>query len=676
MLIRSGIVGALLGVAAQAATNQAIVVSAPRLDDLDLMAVDTAADVTVIDRQTIEQSGAKSVPDLLQHEANVLIRSTTGNGFDGQISMRGYGENSHLRTLVTLDGHTMNRPDMGGVGWMEIPVDNIERIEVIRGGQNVLYGNHALGGVVKITSKRGADAGLKAGVTLGSFGYQMGSAGSGAAVGNVDLYAGVQGFSSDGYRTNSAARAVSAFGSVAWYINNLDTLTFRVSFTDSESEFPGPLGYEEMQQDPTQSSSDDLAEAASGHVSAIWEAEREWGGMRLTGGAKFQDRNWVTGGTYGDNQLAGYSLGPRIRWGDSDVFIMSGIDIRYDQVKHANLHPDNTDYALSDAELSRLTLAPYLFGQRELSRRFSVNGGLRYEHAQTDNDYDDYVDEQILPFRNTNRGPVSNPNYKNPPDIDPLLSYDGVIKKQGWAAETSLMYEPNKLWSAWLSYDHGYHYPSLDESASYQGYPLTDPLNEALEPEISDTVELGGRFQNRNWLCSLNTFIRFMEDEIVFVSETVGGITMQSNENIGSTRRVGAEVEVAYTERWYGASTRWSVVDARMNGGEYDGNSVPLVPWANGTVSGWLKPAEFLRLAAVWSFVAQQYQGGDQENGERKMDAYGLLGFRVYVDLTDHAGLHILMDNVLDETYASSAYYGGFYPGAGRSFRVGMNWEF
>ncbi|MEN8254554.1 MAG: TonB-dependent receptor plug domain-containing protein, partial [Verrucomicrobiota bacterium] len=126
------VAGLMAVVPAFAGTNNAIIVSAPRLDDLDLMDVAVAADVTVVDREAIEQSGAASVPELLQNEANVLIRSTTGNGNDGQIAMRGFGENSHLRTLVLVDGHKVNRPDMGGIEWQSIPVSNIERIEVIR----------------------------------------------------------------------------------------------------------------------------------------------------------------------------------------------------------------------------------------------------------------------------------------------------------------------------------------------------------------------------------------------------------------------------------------------------------------------------------------------------------------------------------------------------------------
>jgi len=182
------VAGLLLSASAFAGTNNAIIVSAPRLDDLDLMDVSVAADVTVIDRETIERSGASAVPQLLEQQANVLVRGQGGNASDGQLSMRGFGDNSGVRVLVLVDGHKANRPDMGGIDWQTLPVSNIEKIEVIRGGQNVLYGNHALSGVVKITTKRGEDVGLQLDGAIGSFGYYSGSASYGGTVGDAEIH--------------------------------------------------------------------------------------------------------------------------------------------------------------------------------------------------------------------------------------------------------------------------------------------------------------------------------------------------------------------------------------------------------------------------------------------------------------------------------------------------------
>jgi len=434
------VAGLLLSASAFAGTNNAIIVSAPRLDDLDLMAVDVAADVTVIDRATIERSGAASVPELLQNEANVLIRSTTGNGNDGQISMRGFGENSHLRTLVLVDGHKANRPDMGGIEWQSVPVSNIDRIEVIRGGQNVLYGNHALAGVVKITTKRGDDAGLQADASIGSYGYRSGSASYGQTVGDVDLLVGISSYWYDGYRSNSTSHATTVNAGAGWFLNDTDSLTLRASGGKSYIQYPGPLTYDQMQDDPTQSDYDEqFSEDQSVLATLLYETERTWGAARVNTGVNFRDREATWSGLYTDNDQIGISFAPRARFGADDTFWMAGFDLNYDQLDVENYLDESRDIIKSWGEFGRITTAPYLFAQRTFSGKTILNGGVRYEYAGTDNLYTEYMGDQLLPFLDTNRGPIPNPDYKNPPDVDSNASYDGVTYTCSINMETSVI---------------------------------------------------------------------------------------------------------------------------------------------------------------------------------------------------------------------------------------------
>lgn len=673
MLFRLKIVVALFLLApAFAGTNQTILVTAPRLDDLDLMAVDTAADVTVIDRAAIEKSGAVSVPELLRNEANVLLRSFSGNPNDGQIAMRGFGDNSHLRTLILVDGHKLNRPDMGVTGWQSIPVSNIEKIEVIRGGQNVLYGDHALAGVVKITTKRGADAGTRLGGVMGSFGYLSGFVGHGGAVGDIDYYAGIDSYQMDGFRSNSTSRATTLAGSLSWYASDTDILTLRVSCADSHLLFSGPLTYEQMQDDPTQSdySGDDFSDMKSGQGTAIWETERSWGAVRVASGLNVRDIDWELGGMVANNRQTGVSLGPRVKWGGEDNFIMGGMDGFYDVLKFTSYVPTDPSYVNAHADLGRLKLSPYFFMQHKTEKKLTLGGGVRYERTRTDHLYEDYVDNQILPYIETNRGTFPNPNYKNPPDIDATNSYDGVVVKDGWAGTLSLAQDFYDNGSAWLRYDRVYRYPSLDEVAAYQGYPLSDPLNEKLDPETGNVFELGARWTTPMWRVSWTAYHMRMDNEIVFDD------LAKLNRNLGATRRMGTEAELALDCGWYGANTRWTLQDARMHGGENGGNQVPLAPRYYGVCSAWIDPVEELRLTLSWAYVSKQYQGNDEANISRKMDAYGLLGFGVDITLGEYAKVNLAMDNLLNKTYATTAYTGAYYPGYGRSFRCGLTVEF
>jgi iron complex outermembrane receptor protein len=499
---------------------------------------------------------------------------------------------------------------------------------------------------------------------MGSFGYLSASASYGKTLGDADLLLGASGYESDGYRTNSASRAATVYSTAGWFVNDTDTLTLRLSGGRSDARYPGSLTYEQMQEDPTQSGNagDQFSEDRSGQATLLYETERKWGAARINSGLNYRDRDSDFSGIYTWNRQAGLSLAPRVRIGSEEDFWMTGLDIFYDRLDVENYLTADRDIVESRAELDRITAAPYVFAQRTLGAETILNGGGRYEYAGTDNQYVEYVKNQLSP----NLGPFPNPNYQNPPDVNPTNSFDGLIEKQGWAAEISVAQPLSEQWDVFAGYDRVYRYPSLDEAAAYQGFPLSDPLNEDLEPERGNNYELGSRFSGREWTAALTGFYMALDNEIVYDD------TARLNVNAGSTRRIGIEPEVTWIRAWYGASTRWTFVDARLEEGANKGNRVPLVPWAYGTTSMWVEPVPVFRLTATYTYVSEQYQGGDEENVSRMMDAYGLVGLRVNVLLSDDVSLVLSADNLADETYAVSAYSGGFYPGAGRSYRAGI----
>lgn len=104
------------------------------------------ANVTVITEEDIENSNAKNVADLLRSEEGIVVRDLLGNGKNAQVDMRGFGETGPFNTLVMVDGRRVNEIDLSGVDWTQIPLDQIQRIEIVRGTGTVLYGDNAVGG--------------------------------------------------------------------------------------------------------------------------------------------------------------------------------------------------------------------------------------------------------------------------------------------------------------------------------------------------------------------------------------------------------------------------------------------------------------------------------------------------------------------------------------------------
>ncbi|HPA62814.1 MAG TPA: TonB-dependent receptor [Spirochaetota bacterium] len=109
--------------------------------------------VTVIDSKQIEKSGASKVYELLKIQNGISVSSDSSFGGTTSVFMRGADS---AYTVVLIDGVKVNDPTStaGGFDFANLPLNNIERIEIIRGSQSVVHGSDALGGVINIVTKK------------------------------------------------------------------------------------------------------------------------------------------------------------------------------------------------------------------------------------------------------------------------------------------------------------------------------------------------------------------------------------------------------------------------------------------------------------------------------------------------------------------------------------------
>lgn len=116
------------------------------------------AAVTVFDRAQIEQSQAASLPELLQKVPGVSFANNGGPGKNTALYMRGSNAN---HVLVLIDGLRVGSVSSGGAALQDLPLELIERVEVVRGPRSSLYGSEAIGGVIQIFTRKGRGEGIK-----------------------------------------------------------------------------------------------------------------------------------------------------------------------------------------------------------------------------------------------------------------------------------------------------------------------------------------------------------------------------------------------------------------------------------------------------------------------------------------------------------------------------------
>jgi iron complex outermembrane receptor protein len=145
------------------------------------------AAIYVIDQDDIRQSGSTSIPDLLRMVPGVHVAQI--NSHTWAISIRGFTDKYGDKVLVMIDGRSVYSPLSSGVNWdqQDVPLEDIERIEVIRGPGGTVWGANAVNGVINIITKNAkatpgglitADAGSQAAVQgLIQYGGQIGGKG-------------------------------------------------------------------------------------------------------------------------------------------------------------------------------------------------------------------------------------------------------------------------------------------------------------------------------------------------------------------------------------------------------------------------------------------------------------------------------------------------------------------
>lgn len=638
--------------------------------------LDVPSDVVRIDRDIIDRSVAASLPDLLAVEANLYFRTISGST---NVSMRGFGEGSGLRSLILVDGQPLNPADMGKINWELVPLHSIESVEVLRGGHNVLYGDKALAGVIKIETRRTGESSLSLQGRLASDNTHRASVDGSIGYRNWSIRAGGYNEETDGYRDNSASETRSAYVNTGYTFDSGDDLDLHFSTGETDLVYPGGLSYEEYKDDPTQSLNlgDEGSETSYVSLTARAQGQRDWGSWELLTGYDSMDIDWSFGaGSYGKNEQGGFSFKPRARLKGEPVAIVGGFDLLYDELDFTRYLDEARTIVPNEAELNERRLSPYALLEVEPVDQLTVSGGMRYEWVRYEVDSYTYDPNQIRPFLETNRGTFVNQAYKNPADV---ISYDAdVIHEEGAAYEFSLNYRVGTHWSLWFGYDRVYRYPVFDERAAYQGVVLAEAINQDLEAEEGDNYELGAKFIKGAHELYVTGFLLKMENEIAFVPDAEGSnpLGMGLNVNLGPVDRHGVDIAYFYDADAWGASTRLAWVQTEIRSGEGRGEEVPLVPEWVVTNRLWWKPFERLSIAGIHQYIGEQYQGGDFTNSERKVDDYHLFDVNTELQVAKQIRVFASIENVLDETYTEAVYSGSYYPGAGRYYTIGAKLDF
>jgi vitamin B12 transporter len=184
-----------ISIAAENIALDDIVVTASRIEQ---QRSNVLGDISVINREEIERAGAGSITDLLQSQPGVQISTNGGSGKTSNIFLRGTNKD---HVVVLIDGLRINSATSGTTSFENIPLAQIEKIEILRGPASSLYGADAIGGVIQIFTRKSENGRplVHAAMGFGSYGTRTAEAGVGGSHGDTRYNININSFDSNGF---------------------------------------------------------------------------------------------------------------------------------------------------------------------------------------------------------------------------------------------------------------------------------------------------------------------------------------------------------------------------------------------------------------------------------------------------------------------------------------------
>ena len=577
---------------------------------------DSSAANTVFTREDIDRLQPNSVTDLLRRVPGVQVAQTGGRGSLPGVYIRG---TQSAQSLVLVDGQRIGNSSSGDSNLQHINIEQVERVEVLRGSRSVIYGSDAIGGVIQIFTRRGSEPGLQPRLHVGFGSNQTWERSLGLSGGDeqtrfnlgasLDETAGIdrthESYPSDGdhdaYRNKSLSLSLSHALS--------DDVEIGANLLDNrgKSEYDNPFGrfdldtFESVQQQPyNEFDVSSVSSYVDARVNDLWKTRVEFGHSenREKTFDKLSDERSVFN-TYRDS----------VNW-QNDLTLNEHNSL----ILGGDWYQDRVNSSTPFDEDSRWNRAAFI-QHRYQAGSFSTELGLRRDQNQQFGGHNSWSGTFTLPLN---------------PDNDVLLTYS-----EGFRAPTF-----NDL-----------YYPDFS--------------NPDLKPETSKSYELQWRSQlTENSRLEASLYRTDLEDAIIFGSNS-------RPENVASARINGFEAALKQQLFGWQSNLGVAIIDPRDRDTGHT-----LARRARRTLSWDLdRQIDRLGLGASWQAVSSSY---DDLNNQQPLGGYGLLGLRSSWALNREVSLELKVDNLLDKGYSRALYshegnqYG--YREEGRAWMFGVTW--
>jgi iron complex outermembrane receptor protein len=608
---------------------------------------------SVITAQQIADSAASSLPEVLSRLGGIALRNNSGDA-SPQVDLRGFGMTGDQNTLILLDGQRISENEMAPARLSAIPLDAVERIEILPGSGAVLYGAGATGGTINIITRHARYGQTSGSVSagIGGFGTRQAAAQVSTGGDSMALSLHASNDESDNFRQNNRLTdrvldsdlRVKGPGGEAWA---------KFGATRESTGLPGSLTVAQAASNPTAASTPnnhstlDTWHASLGGSADLFGGElaAELGHRSKSGRSAYAPN----GTSVTDSGVLSFSPRYRLpyRLAGMDGTLVLGAD--WDQWGYRSRIDAPSWFYYSDATGSQRDTAFYFQNLSELMPGTHFTAGARWQHVST--------------FRTENI-PAPTPQSR----ADSLTAFELGLR-QRLDANVS-------LYGRWGS---SFRVANVDDN----GY--TPPGIGLLNPQTSHDAEIGVEYGKGGRHTRAALFQSLVNNEIHALNYPG---SWGYNVNLPPTLHRGLELDGAWplTDS-FSLSANYRLTEATFREGfaggtPISGNQIPLVARHRLTASADWKPADGYTLAGSVRYVGRQRFDNDQVNAFGDMPAYTVVDLKLTRKI-EQWKLSLAVDNLFNRNYYS---YGNVpdpsvasynvYPEAGRRLFANAEYRF
>lgn len=585
--------------------------------------------VSVLTADEIQASGVSTVNEAVMKLLGVVGRQDFFGGGDFSLDLRGFGSTADSNQIVVVDGIRLSEADQGGTRLAGIPIDSVERIEVLRGSGAVLYGEGATGGVIVITTKAGTGAARRNTASLsygaGSYGLRDARVNATLASGGLSMdFSGTQ-RNADNHRDNFRSETDAGSLAVQWS-NDRVRLGARYARDELETRLPGALSADQFATNPKQTNNPDDHASINNTRTSVF-GELFLGGWQLGADAGWRDKavdSQLSGFPFAFNIDANnYSLRARheAQWGGYKNILVAG-----------------TDYGRWEREV----LGSFGSTARQTSRGWYLKDDVTLPGVAT----------RISAGVRTEK---LNKTSTNAPT--------GLADRQtAWELGTS---QPvGAGFTLYGRLGRSFRLANVDE------FSFTSPGVDLLAQRSHD-LELGSRLAYAGGKVELRLYRSNLRNEIGFDPSAAGPFGPGANVNFDPTRRQGLELDTSHRlARAVTLRVNAAWRESTFRSGAYAGHDVPLAPTQSVAVRADWQPLAQHRVTGGVNWVSSQHPDFDNRC---RMPSYATADLR-YAYHWQQVELSLGVSNLFDRNFYTQAFTcvsgvtNGIFPEAGRAF--------